>query len=67
MNHSNFVCMAICAPFSHLFYTYFVHKFHFSSKKSTLKPTWDVILMIDSYFHAHEFRHIPQHCCVNIL
>ena len=33
----------------------------------TPKPTWDVILLIDSYIHAHEFRYVPQKCCVNIL
>ena len=53
--------MAICVPFSHLFCTYFFHQFRFSYKKITPKPTWDVILLIDSYIHAHELL------CKNII
>ena len=52
MNYSQCLCMSICVFFSRLFYTYFLHKLHFSSKKTTLKPTWDVIRLIDSYINT---------------
>ena len=35
--------------------------------KITIKPTWDVILLIDSYIHTHEFRYVPQNYCVKLL
>ena len=57
MNYSNFLCMAICVCFSDL---------HFFTTNITFKSTWEINQLIDHCIHAHEFRDLPQNCCVKI-